>query len=185
MTHAERVALIRPGADGSTGAWADLGAGSGAFTLALAVVLGGSSRIYAVDSDAGSLRALAGDAVGLSPRIEVVHADFTGELSLPPLDGILLANSLHFQPDAAGVLAHAARWLTPGGRLIIVEYDIAAANPWVPYPLPWARLPAVAARAGFVEGRLLGTRPSGYHQRMYAAAFDAPAPEPRRMHTDE
>ena len=173
MTHADRVALIGPGAGGAAGAWADLGAGSGAFTLALAGLLGDSSRIYAVDRDAGSLRALAADAAGLSCPVETVHADFTGELRLPPLRGILLANSLHFQRDAAAVLSHASRWLAPGGRLIIVEYDIAAANPWVPYPLPWTRLPAAAARAGFTAGRLLGTRPSRYHQRMYAAAFDA------------
>jgi ubiquinone/menaquinone biosynthesis C-methylase UbiE len=175
MTHADHVALIRPGAEGSAGAWADLGAGSGAFTLALAAVLGHASRIYAVDRDAGALgmleRALQrerGRAKDI-PLVQTVHADLRGEVPLPPLDGILMANSLHFQADACAVLTHAARWLKPGGRLIIVEYDIETPNTWVPNPIPWSRLPAVLECAGFSAARLLGTRPSRYHGRMYSA----------------
>jgi ubiquinone/menaquinone biosynthesis C-methylase UbiE len=175
MTHADRVALIRPGAEGSGGAWADLGAGSGAFTLALAAVLGDASRIFAVDRDAGALVMLErefqrerGRARDL-PLVQTVHADLRSDVPLPPLDGILMANSLHFQADACAVLSHAARWLTPGGRLIVVEYDIEAPNRWVPNPVPWARLPAVLECAGFSSARLLGMRPSRYHGRMYAA----------------
>ncbi|MGA2642154.1 MAG: class I SAM-dependent methyltransferase [Spirochaetia bacterium] len=169
MTHADHVALIREGTAGAGGAWADLGAGAGAFTLALASLLGESARIYAVDREAGALRNLQHEVGALFPQVQTVHADFTGAVRLPPLDGILMANSLHFHSDACAVLAHAARWLKPGGRLIIVEYDIETPNPWVPFPLPWIRLPAALECAGFSDPRLLGTRPSRYHRRVYAA----------------
>ncbi len=56
MTHDDHVALLRGGIPGPGGVWADLGAGSGAFTLALAEQLGPSAEIYAVDADERALR---------------------------------------------------------------------------------------------------------------------------------
>jgi SAM-dependent methyltransferase len=125
-----------------------------------------------VDRDARALRALEREAGGRFPLVRTVQADFAGDVDLPPLDGILMANSLHFNSDACAVLAHASRWLKPRGRLIIVEYDIDSPNPWVPFPLPWSRLPAAAACAGFAAARLLGTRPSLYHRKVYSASFE-------------
>jgi len=176
MTHDDHVALLRPGLDGRAGrgeAWADLGAGSGAFTLALAELLGSSATILAVDRDARALRSLAVSVDARFPLVSTVHADFAHDVCLPPLDGILMANSLHFHADACALLLHAARWLKPGGRLILVEYDIQTPSVWVPHPLPWARFPSAAECAGFTGARLLGTRPSMYHRRVYSAAADA------------
>jgi SAM-dependent methyltransferase len=181
MTHDDHVALLRPGLGGNLGqggAWADLGAGSGAFTLALAVLLGLAARIHGVDRDARALRRLEREVGSRFPRVSTLHADFTGDLSLPPLDGILMANSLHFHPDACALLLHAARWLKPAGRLILVEYDIETPNPWVPHPLPWACFPRSVECAGFTGARLLGTRPSRFHHRVYAAAADASGANP-------
>jgi ubiquinone/menaquinone biosynthesis C-methylase UbiE len=178
MTPDDHVALIRAGAAGG-GAWADLGSGAGAFTLALATLLGDSVRIYAVDRDAGALRTLQRAVGARFPLVQIIHADFRGDVRLPLLDGILMANSLHFHADACAVLSHAGRWLKPGGRLIIVEYDIETPNPWVPYPLPWMRLPVALECAGFSRARLLGTRPSRFHRRVYAAASDATGAIPR------
>ena len=187
MTASERVALIRPGVEGRGGTWADLGAGSGTFTLALASLLGPEGVIHAVDRDARALRLLeqpAEDGAGpgtmapaarpLGARIVCRAADFTRELDLPPLDGVLLANSLHFQPDPCAALRHAARWLKPGAVLIVVEYDVARPNPWVPHPLPWSDFPHAAECAGLVTPRLLANVPSAYHGRMYAAACRKP-----------
>ena len=177
MTHDDHLALLRPGLDGRVGqggAWADLGAGSGAFTRALAGLLGPSAVIYAVDRDARALRSLAASVAAGFSRVSTVHGDFARDLSLPPLDGILMANSLHYHGDACALLLHTARWLKPGGLLILVEYDIETPNLWVPHPLPWVRFPAAAECAGFTDARLLGTRPSAYHRRVYSAAADAP-----------
>jgi len=177
----DRVGLIRPGVDRRDGTWADLGAGSGAFTLALAALLGPGAVIHALDRDAAALRTLEREAAvlrerageGLAPGILCIPADFTQEVFLPPLDGALMANALHFHADACGILRSVARRLKPGGVLILVEYDITRPNPWVPHPLPWSRFPEVVACAGLSDARLLGTRPSAYHRSMYAAACSA------------
>src|SRR5438445_6071843 len=104
MDHADLVALLQGGVTAKGGRWADLGAGEGAFTLALADLLGPGAKITAIDRDAGSLRRLA--AVGRQPAsIQTVVADFTRPLNLSGLDGVVMANSLHFVRDKAPVLA--------------------------------------------------------------------------------
>ncbi len=179
MTLQERISLIRPGVDRG-GAWADLGAGDGAFTAALAALLQPGAVIHAVDRDRRALASLERDLAAAArgrtgaPRISCMPGDFTGELTLPPLDGALVANALHFHADATGILTRILGWLKPGGVLIVVEYDIQRANPWVPHPLPWPRLSEAASRAGFDGARMLGTQPSAYHRSMYAAACAAP-----------
>ena len=171
MTAAERKALITDAVQGTHGTWADLGAGEGAFSAALASLLGPGSRIYVVDRDIQALRAqdraFGGDFADC-PVVKV-EGDFTAALSLPPLDGILMANSLHYQADPCAVLSHVSRWLLPGGMLLIVEYDVTSGNPWVPYPVPAARLPALAECAGLTGFRIVASVPSRFHRRMYAA----------------
>ena len=44
-------------------------------------------------------------------------------------------------------LARLVAWLRPGGRVVLVEYDHRRANPWVPYPIGIAKLPALAKAA--------------------------------------
>ena len=176
------MALIGDGIGRPGGAWADLGSGSGAFTAALAGLLGAEARLWSVDLDARAIRAQQGEMAERFAGVEFhpIVGDFTGDLPLPRLDGILLANSLHFQEDACEVLAHVAQWLTPAGRLIVVEYDIGMPNPWVPHPVPLSALPRAAECAGLSPPRLLGTHPSRYHRRMYAAVLSSRGSAPAR-----
>jgi SAM-dependent methyltransferase len=173
VTRDDHRALLGDGAVPGGGTWADLGSGSGEFTAALAEALGPGAAIWSVDRDARSLRdqerRLRAELPGFA--LHVVRADFTGPLALPPLDGVLMANSLHLQADQSGTLEHVGGLLAPGGRLIIVEYDISHGSPWVPYPVPWERLSAVAVEAGFGPPRLVATRPSRYHGRAYSAVM--------------
>ena len=166
MKRSDLVALIEGGVGEKGGRWADLGAGEGAFTYALADVLGPASHITAVDRDARALRSL--DA-----RFDVRVADFTRPLDLHDLDGIVMANSLHFVRDKAPVLESVRGMLRPGGRLIVVEYDADRGNPWVPYPFTYAQWETMAARAGFKNTRLLSTYPSRWLNGMYSAVSDA------------
>lgn len=152
------------------GRWADLGAGRGTFTRALVRLLGPGAGVYAVDRDPAAVSALA----GLGAPVTALRGDFADEarwrsLALPPLDGILLANSLHYVPEAEQgvVLARLADGLGPGGRLVVVEYDGRAANPWVPYPVPFARLSTLLP-PGMAAVRI-GERPSDFGGTMYAA----------------
>ena len=179
MKQAELVGLLRDGVDAKGGRWADLGAGEGAFTLALAELLGPGAQITAVDREAGSLRELA-DAMGKTfpaTQLDVVKADFTRPLALSGLDGIVMANSLHFVRDKSPVLALVKSMLGPKGRLIVVEYGSNRGNPWVPHPFSYERWEEMAAEAGFEHTRLLGTVPSRYLGSMYSAVTFAPLPK--------
>jgi ubiquinone/menaquinone biosynthesis C-methylase UbiE len=166
LNHADHVALIKDGVGERGSRWADLGAGEGAFTLALADLLGSDAQIVAVDKDARALRSLAG-------RFETRVADFTKGVDLHELDGVLMANSLHFVRDKEPVLQAVRGMLRPGGTLIIVEYGTDRGNAWVPHPFSYERWEAMAARAGFTGTRLLRTVPSRWLGSMYSAASEA------------
>jgi ubiquinone/menaquinone biosynthesis C-methylase UbiE len=144
------------------GRWADLGAGEGAFTLALADLIGPEGHIVAVDKDARALRAVG-------HGIETRAADFTRPLDLHDLDGVVMANSLHYVRDKQPVLESVRGMIKPGGRLIIVEYGADRGNPWVPYPFTYERWEKMAAQAGFKSTRLLKTIPSRWLGSMYSA----------------
>jgi ubiquinone/menaquinone biosynthesis C-methylase UbiE len=167
---------LRNGVESKGGSWADLGAGEGAFTLALADLLGPGARITAVDRDAGSMRGLAPEMGKRFPGtgLEVVVADFTRPMSLTGLDGIVMANSLHFVRDKRPVLGSVRDMLKPGGRLIVVEYGSDRGNPWVPHPFSYERWVQMASGAGFERTRLLATVPSRYLGSMYSAVTFAP-----------
>jgi ubiquinone/menaquinone biosynthesis C-methylase UbiE len=171
VDHADHVRLIREGVSGGGTSWADLGSGEGAFTLALADLLGPAGAIHSVDRDRGALAAQvkrvrdAFPAVALTP----VVADFTVPLQLPPLDGIVMANSLHFVRDKGPVLELVRGYLRPGGRLVLVEYGADHGNPYVPYPLSFASWSKVAAAAGFRETRQLTSVPSRFLGSIYSA----------------
>ncbi len=172
MNHQDHVRLIAPGIDAGTGGvWADFGAGTGAFTLALRDVAGPEVDIISVDRDRHALQTLRANLDRRFPgtRLQVLQADFTNPLALPLLDGIISANAIHYLRDPAPLLRRWRDYLKPTGRLIVVEYDTDTGNQWVPYPLSFPTFDAVAQAAGFAEPALLGTVPSRFLGRMYAA----------------
>ncbi|MBZ0284474.1 MAG: class I SAM-dependent methyltransferase [Anaerolineae bacterium] len=171
MNHADHVNLLRGGIPAPGGIWADLGAGSGAFTLALADLLGTDAQIYAVDKDGGALRENQHAIRGRFPNINVHYmtADFTQKLDLPMLDGVVMANSLHFHRNKVPVLAQVHSYLKPGGRFLLVEYNVDSGNPWVPYPLSYSRWAKMASENGFSETRQLAVYPSRFLREIYSA----------------
>ena len=182
MNHADHVALLREGVpdqrDDSGAVWADFGAGAGAFTLALAELLGPGGEIYAVDRDERALRHAVAALRARFPDTAVhpLVADFARPLDLPPLDGIVMANALHFVAEQDAVLRLALRYLRPGGRLLLVEYNTDRGNPWVPHPLSSPTWGALARRNGFAETRLLASRPSRFLGEIYSALSVRAAP---------
>ena len=181
MNHTDHVNLIRPGIPTPGGVWADLGAGAGAFTLALAELIGPAGQIYAVDKNRGALKRLEKAVRAHQPALtlQTIAADFGQPLPLPALDGLIMANSLHFVRHKEPVLRLLRRYLRPGGRLILVEYGTDRGNYWVPYPFSYPSWEALAARAGFVETSLLAKRPSRFLGQIYSALSLAPTLERR------
>lgn len=160
------------------GTWADLGAGSGAFTLALADLLGpgapeSPTRITAVDRDRSALSVLARDMQRAFPavRLETRAADFTQPLELAPLDGIVMANALHFIPHGKqpALLRQLRERLKPGGQFLMIEYNADQGNPWVPYPFSYSRWEALARAAGYAQTTKLAAHPSRFLGEIYAA----------------
>jgi ubiquinone/menaquinone biosynthesis C-methylase UbiE len=173
MNHHDHVNLLRPADLSPGGVWADLGAGSGAFTLALRELLGSGGTVYAVDKDKRSLDSLARAYQARFGDTEDLHlfpADFTHALDLPALDGAVMANALHFFKDKEKVLRHVRTFLKPGGVLLLVEYNVDSGNLWVPHPLTFETYRTLAPRAGFSEPRLLAKHPSGFLREFYSAA---------------
>lgn len=168
----DAVALIRGAVATRSGVWADLGAGTGTFTLALARILDAGSTIYAVDHDASAIAALNKLAAASPTQIIPVRAELTRAVEFPGLgatllDGILLANSLHFVPDAERVLIQLALRVRVGGRVVVVEYDRRAPSRWVPYPIDASRWPQLATSAGLTGAAVTATRPSAYAGVLY------------------
>ena len=127
MNHSDHVNLLKPAELPFGGIWADFGAGSGAFTLALRELVGPHADIYAVDKDRRSLEQLEKvhrEQFGTSQSLHTVRADFTGTISLPPLDGIVMANSLHYVKNKEKALRHVRSWLKLNGALLLVEYNV-------------------------------------------------------------
>ncbi len=173
MNIADAEALIATAVPRQAGDWADVGAGRGTFSRALAHRLQAGSRIYAVDRDRAAIASLdrfVSDGVEVIP----VTGDFTLPLQLPgigvsQLSGMLFANSLHFIADPRVVLEQLLTWLRPGGRLVIVEYDGRRPSRWVPYPISAERLPEIVAGLGLSAPAITATRPSAYGGSLYVA----------------
>lgn len=177
MDHRDHVALLEPGVRearrGPGAAWADIGAGTGAFTRALAELIGPGSRIVAVDRDRGALTQNGQRTLLAYPDVtlETLVADFAGPLDLGDLDGLVAANSLHFvEPDRqVSIVRGLAGLLRPGGVVLVVEYDTDRGNQWVPHPFRLDRWRAIAEEAGLVDVRSLTRAPGSFLGGFYSA----------------
>jgi ubiquinone/menaquinone biosynthesis C-methylase UbiE len=181
MIHTDHVNLIKDGIPNPGGIWADFGSGDGAFTLALAELIGPSGEIYSIDKNKNALGRQQSALEGRFPKanrptVHYLHADFTKPFDLPSLDGSVMANALHFQPDVMTVAGQLRSYLCAGGHFIIVEYNITRANPWVPHPVPYKDWQRIASQAGFLQTQLLYKRPSRTFREIYAAVSINPNP---------
>jgi SAM-dependent methyltransferase len=179
MRHAEAREMLQGAVARGSGTWADLGAGSGTFTVALAQLVGEQGRVIAVDDDPAAMAALRrlseARASGRAP-IVAVQGDIGRLADVPvlgpdPWDGAVLANVLHSFPDPGRVLTDVALRLVAGGSVVVIEYDRVAPSPWVPYPIPADRLVGLAGEARLGEPEVVSERPSRFGGRLYCAVL--------------
>jgi len=158
------------------GVWADLGCGDGVFTRLLAQWLQPGSTIYAVDKEAAALRRLERRlerrvrGEGADVAIQPLHADFTRPLPLPRLNGLLLANSLHFVSGQEPVLTQLVTRLAPSARVVIIEYNATRQNPAVPHPIPATACLDLMRAVGLRDAQIAARVPSSFLGEMYAAS---------------
>ena len=141
--------------------WADLGSGDGLFSRALATLLTPGSTIHAVDKTYHEIEpSINGNTIVFHPL------DFTeGVLPFAQLDGILMANSLHFVKDKRSLISNLRNFLRPGGQLLVIEYELEKGNQWIPYPIPYISLEIQMKESGFSQVEWIGERKSLYGGR--------------------
>ena len=122
-----------------------------------------------MDRDAQALDQVP-DKLGAT-RITKQLGDFVTEgLPAKDLDGILLANALHFVHEQPDFIQRAATSLKPTGAFLLVEYDTDSPNPWVPHPLSFTALVKLFKGCGFRSVRRLADRASSFGRaRLYSA----------------
>jgi ubiquinone/menaquinone biosynthesis C-methylase UbiE len=151
---------------------ADVGAGKGELTLALAREVGPSGRVFSTEIDAGRLERLRAARLDNVTVLEA-RADDTG---LPPncCDAIVLRRVYHHLSEPASINASLLRALRPGGVLAVIDF---------PPPFFWRRgdlgVPSQAVLAevtsgGFELERLMEDWPGRGPLGSYCAVFRKP-----------
>jgi ubiquinone/menaquinone biosynthesis C-methylase UbiE len=133
---------------------ADIGAGSGYFTLRLARAVGPGGRVYAVDIDRGMLEYIEQRArrERLGNIQTVLASPHDPQLPASSLDLVFICDTLHHISDREKYYPLLARALKPGGRFVDVDFH--------KRPLPIG--PSVEmkiAKSALIEE----ARPAGFH----------------------
>lgn len=135
--------------------WADLGCGDGLFSKALLALLPEGSIVHAIDKTTKTFS---------DPNIKFQKLNFEKDkLELPLLNGILMANSLHFIKDKYSLLRRLKSNLRPAGSFILIEYNLSVANRWVPYPLNYVAAVNLFKEVGFDSIEKMGERKSVFN----------------------
>lgn len=146
--------------------WADLGCGSGTFTRALAAILSPQSEIIAIDNARQSIAPLMANEV----KVSFLLADMEqARLPVNNLNGILMANSLHYIRDKNTFIRQLEPAFAAQKQWLIVEYDTESANQWVPFPLSFEKLRVTFTALGYHHIEKINSRSSRFGGTMYAA----------------
>ncbi len=132
---------------------ADLGSGSGYFTLRLARAVGPSGKVYGVDMSCEMLDNLAKQArtenlTNIQPLLAETH-----DPRRPPasVDMIFICDTLHHIPDRASYYPLLMHALKPGGRLVNIDFHKRPlpVGPPVEMKIPKTEMVREAQAAGF------------------------------------
>jgi SAM-dependent methyltransferase len=166
---------------------ADVGAGNGEVTVALAAEVGPSGRVLSTEIDTEGLEQIrAAVAAAALENVAVVHAH-AHDTGLPAncCDAVLLRRVYHHLTDPAATNASLLRALRPGGVLAIIDFPptLSWLWPWPPPGVPpnrrghgvKARLVAEEVVAsGFEPVQIIGDWPGRGPLASYCAVFRKP-----------
>ena len=105
---------------------ADIGCGTGAYTIALAREVGDMGQVYAVDVHREALHTLAGtlEKMGIQ-NVEMIWADVEKGIPIDAysLDAVVISNVLFQLENIDAVLLYISKIVKPEGQLLIVEWS--------------------------------------------------------------
>jgi ubiquinone/menaquinone biosynthesis C-methylase UbiE len=105
---------------------ADLGCGTGVYTIALSREVGEMGQVYAVDVHRDALHTLAStlDKRGIL-NVEMIWANIEKGIPIDAysLDAVVMSNILFQLEDIDSALGHVAKLLKPEGQLLVVEWS--------------------------------------------------------------
>jgi ubiquinone/menaquinone biosynthesis C-methylase UbiE len=152
---------------------ADIGAGSGHFSFALACAVAPDGRVFAIEIQKDLAKRIGEEARAKRvTNIEPMWADLESprgvRLADGTLDAVVLANVLFQIGNRKQVLSEAARLLRAGGKLFIIDWtdSFGGMGPHADLVVPEDEAKKLGAYAGFNFTR---TFPTGTHH--YGLAF--------------
>jgi ubiquinone/menaquinone biosynthesis C-methylase UbiE len=102
---------------------ADIGAGTGYFTVYLSAMVGDEGRVYAVDTEQAMLDHLKQRReINQKVVVPILAEPRDPKLPAGEIDLILIANTWHHIRDRSHYLPLLRRALNPGGRVVVIDY---------------------------------------------------------------
>jgi ubiquinone/menaquinone biosynthesis C-methylase UbiE len=106
---------------------ADLGTGSGFYTLAAAKAVGSAGKIYAVDIDSDMLARIKDEADDMDLKnVEIIKGDLEKvggtKLADGSVDAAIVSNILFQISNKDGLIKEVGRILKKGGRALVVDW---------------------------------------------------------------
>jgi ubiquinone/menaquinone biosynthesis C-methylase UbiE len=155
---------------------ADLGAGTGHYTMAAAAAVGHDGRVYAVDIQEEVLKHLLDSSHKLGLRnVEILWGNIENrggtKLRDNAIDAAIISNTLFQIENKENLVAECMRILKPGGRLLVVDWAGAYGGMG---PNPAHVVSEHAAEELFITGgfhKLKDFRAGAHH---YAIVFTSP-----------
>jgi ubiquinone/menaquinone biosynthesis C-methylase UbiE len=150
----------------------DFGTGSGHYALGVLERAGGDTTVYAFDALAPVLQKLERSARQYPGRLYAVVADLNRHVPLADnlLHFAIVANILHALNERERFLAELARVITPGGRVLVVDWAASFKNmgPTAEAAVTPSEAVRLVRGAGFSAGEML---PAGSHHYAFVATL--------------
>jgi ubiquinone/menaquinone biosynthesis C-methylase UbiE len=152
---------------------ADLGAGSGWFTIRLAGRVGPNGHVFAEDIQRPMIQAIKVrvDRLGLSKRVTTVLGTANDPQLPVPVDAVLIVDAFHEMEQPVVLLRNVATKLKPNGRIGIVQFTKEGGGPG---PAMEDRVdPEIVIRDARTAGLVLRSRET-FLKYQYMLVFEHP-----------
>lgn len=136
---------------------ADLGAGTGAYTIPLAHLVGESGKVYAIEVQKDFLSNIKDSVVAQGLKnVELLWGDIERPLGTKikekGVDAVVISNVLFQAEDKVGLLREANRILKTGGKMLLVDWkdSFGGIGPNKEFVVPVNIARGMCEREGFV-----------------------------------